>query len=210
MRHLQIIALTFLFYLPVAIGTAYAQNPVGEDFLCLQEMNASWSFDMRYATDNNFLDSAVYPCERCLLRSEVALALCKVNDSLQQMGYQLHFFDCYRPLAVQKQMWAILPDARYVANPYGNGSSHNRGAAVDLTLADAEGKLLDMGTDHDFFGEQAHHAYTLLPQGVLENRLLLKQVMAHFGFKAIKTEWWHYSYSGEAYPIADVPLCETP
>lgn len=202
---------TFLLFFYLSLGLSYsaAQSPASgtDGFLCLQEMSDAWSFDMRYATDNNFLDTAVYPCDRCYLREEVALRLQEANDSLRKLGLQLHFFDCYRPVAVQKHMWEILPDARYVANPYGNGSSHNRGAAVDLTLARLDGQLLDMGTDHDFFGERAHHAYNQLSEQVLANRRLLKSIMEAFQFRSIKTEWWHYSYIPRSYPIIDFPVC---
>ena len=93
-------------------------------------------------------------------------------------------------------MCKILPGTHYVANP-AKGSKHNRGAAVDLTLIDKDGKELDMGTPFDFFGEKAHHTCTTLPKKVLENRKLLKDILNKYNFKSIYSEWWHYEYRPE-------------
>lgn len=105
-------------------------------------------------------------------------------------------------------MWQVYPNASYVARPE-TGSIHNRGAAVDVTLVTLKGDSVDMGTPFDYFGREAHQTFTDLPQKVLDNRMLLRQTMAQFGFMHISTEWWHYSYRGASgYPIADFPLCE--
>ena len=158
---------------------------------------------MRYATNNNFLKSTVYECNACLLRKEVARDLVKANDHFMAKGYRIKLFDCYRPLDVQKKMWKILPDARYVANP-SRGSIHNRGGAVDLTLVDESGTELDMGTDFDHFGKEAHHDYQNLDPTVIQNRKLLKDGMEKFGFKPISTEWWHYNFrSTRDYPVSN-------
>ena len=100
-------------------------------------------------------------------------------------------------------MWEVLPDGRYVANPK-NGSIHNRGGAVDITLIDMEGNKLDMGTDFDHFGEEAHHAYTKLSEVVIANRKLLNEGMQKFGFTPIRTEWWHYNFgNSKKYPVSN-------
>ena len=93
-------------------------------------------------------------------------------------------------------MWNILPGTHYVANP-AKGSKHNRGAAIDLTLVDADGNELDMGTPFDFFGQKAHHTYTKLSEIVLKNRNLLKTILNKHNFKSIYSEWWHYEYRPE-------------
>lgn len=165
--------------------------------------------DMRYATTNNFLKEQVYDCDKCLLRKDAALALLKAHNLLKADGYRIKLFDCYRPLDVQKKMWAIMPDDRYVGNPYGTGSVHNKGAAVDLTLTDSLGRELEMGTPFDHFGREAHHAYTDLPTEVLSRRLLLKEAMEKAGFESITSEWWHYSYRRKNYRTANFkPECE--
>lgn len=152
--------------------------------------------DIRYATDNNFTKKQIYDCPKCLLRLEVAEALLKAKATLHQSGYGIKLFDCYRPLAAQQRLWDIVPDRRYVTPPE-KGSMHNRGAAVDLTLTDADGNELDMGTGFDVFTRKAWHNYKDLPKQVIERRILLKFHMEQHGFKAITSEWWHYSYVGK-------------
>ncbi len=178
-------------------------------FVNVKTRSNDFAFEMRYATTNNFLEKKVYDCSNCLVRYEVFKALKMANDSLMQLGYKIKFFDCFRPVEVQKKMWKIYPDAHYVANPYTTGSVHNKGAAVDITLITLRGDLVNMGTDFDFFGEEAHHNYQKLSDEILANRSLLKIIMQHFGFDAISTEWWHYNYRGRAkYGISDEELCE--
>ncbi len=171
----------------------YAQQ---DDFVRLKDLSPDFVFDLKYATPDNFLKQAVYECGECYLRKSTAQALLKANENFKQLGYRIKLFDCYRPLEVQKKMWKILPGTHYVANP-AKGSKHNRGAAVDLTLVDKQGKELDMGTPFDFFGKKAHHSYTQLPPKVLENRKLLKEILDKYNFKSIYSEWWHYEYRPE-------------
>lgn len=166
------------------------------DFVRLKDLSADFVYELKYATPDNFLKQAVYDCGECYLRKSTAEALVKANEAFKQLGYRIKLFDCYRPLSVQKKMWKILPGTHYVANP-AKGSKHNRGAAVDLTLVDAQGKELNMGTPFDFFGKEAHHTYTEHSKEVLENRKLLKETLDKFNFKSIYSEWWHYEYRPE-------------
>ena len=166
------------------------------DFVRLKDLSSDFVYELKYATPDNFLKQAVYDCGECYLRKSTAEALVKANEAFNQLGYRIKLFDCYRPLSVQKKMWKILPGTHYVANP-AKGSKHNRGAAVDLTLVDAQGKELNMGTPFDFFGKEAHHTYTEYPKEVLENRKLLKETLDKFNFKSIYSEWWHYEYRPE-------------
>ena len=89
-------------------------------------------------------------------------------------------------------MWKIVPNPKYVANP-AKGSIHNRGGAVDITLVDATGKELDMGTTFDFFGIEASHNYPNLSEEIKKNRKLLKRIMGKKGFNSFDSEWWHYN-----------------
>ena len=166
------------------------------DFVRLKDLSADFVYELKYATPDNFLKQAVYDCGECYLRKSTAEALVKANEAFKQLGYRIKLFDCYRPLSVQKKMWKILPGTHYVANP-AKGSKHNIGAAVDLTLVDAQGKELNMGTPFDFFGKEAHHTYTEHSKEVLENRKLLKETLDKYNFKSIYSEWWHYEYRPE-------------
>ncbi len=95
-----------------------------------------------------------------------------------------------------------MPDINYVAHP-SKGSMHNRGVAIDITIVDSLNRELDMGTEFDFFGKQAHYDYTKLPKEVLANRKFLRAKMEQYGFAGIRTEWWHFSHRAKTYPISN-------
>jgi len=160
--------------------------------------------DIRYATDNNFMDQVIYDCPYCLFRYKAAKDLKLASEEFQTVGYRIKVFDCYRPHSAQYKLWDILPNINYVANP-DKGSIHNRGAAVDLTLVDSSGKQLNMGTEFDYFGFPAYSINLSLPDSILQNRFLLWETMNKYGFREIKTEWWHMShYSCLQYPISEM------
>ncbi len=152
-------------------------------------------YDLRYATTNNFMRRLMYPAKTrfTFLRIGAVDALKHVQIKLNEMGLGLKIFDAYRPYDVTEKFWELVHDERYVANP-ANGSGHNRGTSVDLTIIYLEnGQELNMGTDFDNFTDTAHHSFTNLPESILQNRMLLKSLMEQNGFKALETEWWHYS-----------------
>ncbi|HEA30962.1 MAG TPA: peptidase M15 [Leeuwenhoekiella sp.] len=165
-----------------------------EDLIKLDTINDGFAYDIRYAGTNNFLKEAFYDCAACYLRPEVADALKEANHFFCELGYKILLYDCYRPVSAQKKMWAAYPNPQYVANPYASGSIHNRGAAVDISLVTLTGEPVNMGTDHDFFGREAHIDYKDLPEKVLKNRALLQKGMRIFGFETIRTEWWHFNF----------------
>ena len=194
-----------IFFCFLITTQAIAQDP--SDLVDLEKINPGFVFDMRYATDNNFIGEQVYPQSRCFLRYEAAVRLDSVQKELETIALGLKIFDGYRPLEVQRQMWEVMPDSRYVANPYEGGSRHNRGAAVDVSLVDSTGKELKMPTGFDDFSERAHQDYMELPSNVRRNRWILRTVMEKYGFTAITSEWWHYDLKGwQKYDIIDVPL----
>ncbi|MFA9191169.1 D-alanyl-D-alanine dipeptidase [Flavobacterium sp. FZUC8N2.13] len=195
--------LILLFFL-VSFLTSNAQDSVlkseqnwtaavsDTSFVNLKDYSADFIYDMKYATEANFLKAKVYDCAECYLRLKTVKALIAANKVFQEKGFQIKLFDCYRPLDIQKRMWTIVSNPEYVADP-AKGSIHNRGGAVDITLVDKKGKELDMGTAFDFFGIKASHSYNKLSQKVKNNRLLLKQVMTQNGFNSFDSEWWHYN-----------------
>ncbi|MCO6487790.1 MAG: M15 family metallopeptidase [Phaeodactylibacter sp.] len=169
----------------------------------LARLDTSIFIDMRYATTDNFVQEKMYECGRCILRPEAARAVAAAHRELQRQGLALKMLDCYRPHPIQWKLWEKVPDRRYVSDPR-KGSMHNRGAAVDLTLADSTGRELPMGTPYDFFGPEAHPSYQALPDSVLANRALLRETMIRHGFRPIRTEWWHYSFGGKNYALSDM------
>lgn len=159
--------------------------------------------DLKYATADNFVQEKLYNCGRCFLRPAVAKLIVSAHQQLQQKELGLKLFDCYRPKHIQELLWEKVPNANYVTPPW-KGSMHNRGAAIDLTIVDKHGQELSMGTPYDFFGETAHHTFTDHSPTVAANRKLLKDLMATFGLRPIRTEWWHYSYQKERYEISEM------
>jgi D-alanyl-D-alanine dipeptidase len=158
--------------------------------------------DLRYATDDNFVHEKMYACGRCFLRPVVARAIAAIQGELEARGYGLKMYDCYRPRPVQWRLWKKVPDPRYVADPR-EGSMHNRGTAVDLTLVDSLGRELNMGTEFDFFGKEAWHDYAGHSDEVLQNRKMLRSVMEAHRFGPTSTEWWHYSYRPKSFLLGD-------
>ena len=172
-------------------------------FIRLADYSTDFQYDMRYASENNFLKAKVYDCAECYTRVKTAKALIAANTDFMNKGYRIKFFDCYRPNDVQYKMWEIVPNPQYVANPV-KGSIHNKGGAVDITLVTLDGADVDMGTDFDFFGKRAYHDNLDLPEDILNHRKLLKETMETHGFWSIRTEWWHYNLSAASNdPVAN-------
>lgn len=167
--------------------------------------------DIRYATSDNFLGRKVYPVARCLLRAPVAARLKTAADRLRPKGFRLRLYDCYRPRAVQWEMWKIYPRRGFVADPR-KGSNHNRGGAVDLSLATADGKEVEMPTSFDAFDARAAaYAEAGISPGAKANRLTLRGAMEAAGFKVNRSEWWHFDdVDSRRYRLLDVPLDAVP
>ena len=176
----------------------------------ITDLSSEFSFEIRYATPNNFIGETLYDCAVCLLQPEVAEALVKANQYFCELGYRIKLYDCYRPLDVQKKMWKKVPRPTYVANPYGKGSIHNKGAAVDMTLETLDGCFIDMGSDYDFFGRASHIDNYNFSEEILKHRKILTEGMKKAGFQTVRTEWWHYSFRKNwSYPTLNDPLpCE--
>jgi len=163
--------------------------------------------ELRYATEQNFLGKAVYPeGARCLLLAGVAERLAQAALTLETQGFRLKAWDCYRPIHVQWAMWKLVPRRGYVADPH-TGSNHNRGAAVDVTLATPAGEPVEMPTPFDTFGPAAHHGSGAGTPEARANRETLRQAMVQAGFRPNRMEWWHYDApEGRGAPVLDVPL----
>jgi D-alanyl-D-alanine dipeptidase len=187
---------------PAPMSPKPADDFAKHNFSDVTALDPSIKLDIRYATANNFTKSKIYDCPRCLLRPEAAKALVKAHKALQKKSLGLKMFDCYRPRPYQQRLWDKVPNPDYVTPP-AKGSMHSRGAAVDLTIVDKNGKELDMGTPYDFFGKEAHTDNTSLPAHVLANRKLLREALEAVGFKGIRTEWWHFSFQGKDFPLSD-------
>ena len=167
--------------------------------------------DLRYATTNNFLHKRLYPenTKNSFLREPAFHALAEVAKDLARRGLVIVIFDAYRPYSVTVEIWNSVKDERYAANPV-KGSGHNRGVAVDLTLADAvTHQLLPMPTDFDNFSDSARQDFNGTDAKRIANRNLLKRIMEKYGFLSLSTEWWHFSWPhAENFEVLDLSFAE--
>jgi zinc D-Ala-D-Ala dipeptidase len=196
--------------LPIALA---AQPPVesGEfraaDLVELTMLDPSIRLDIRYATTRNLLGTPLYGQARAFMQRPAAAALVRVAHSLAPEGYGLLVYDAYRPWYVTKLFWDAVPPElhRFVADP-AEGSRHNRGCAVDLTLYDLRtGHPVPMPSLYDETSERAYPTYTGGTAEQRRNRELLRRRMEAQGFSVYEFEWWHYDYRDwKAYRIENV------
>ena len=202
----------------VALLSASCQGPPKErgefrqaDLFELAKLAPALRLEIRYASTNNFLRRPVYGQARAFLQRPAADALVRANASLRPLGFGLLVFDGYRPWSVTKTFWdSATPTQRkigFVANP-AEGSKHNRGCAVDLTLYElATGTEVTMPSVYDEFSDRAFPSYQ---GGSAESRRLrevLRSAMEAQGFAVLKEEWWHFDYKDwPKYHILDIPF----
>jgi D-alanyl-D-alanine dipeptidase len=179
------------------------------DLVELVKLDPTIKLDIHYASTNNFMGTPFYTQARAFLQRPAAEALVRANTKLHQQGYGLLIFDGYRPWYVTKMFWDGTPvvDHLYVANP-AEGSKHNRGCAIDLTVYDLRtGQPLDMPSGYDEMSERAHSDYAGGTPRQNANRALLRNAMEAQGFVVNPEEWWHFDYKDwRLYPIMNVPF----
>jgi zinc D-Ala-D-Ala dipeptidase len=156
---------------------------------------------LAYATERNFTGRPIYRQARCYLHADAAAALRLAVDLARPLGYRLKVFDAFRPSEAQWVMWKHTPDPEFLADPR-RGSPHSRGVAVDVTLLDACGGELDMGTGFDAFTPLSHHASLAVSPAAQANRLTLLGIMTAAGWDFYRNEWWHYQlFNSRQYPL---------
>jgi D-alanyl-D-alanine dipeptidase len=177
----------------------------------LTTLDPAIHLDIRYATTNDFLGTPVYTEARAFLQRPAADALVRALGKLHPLGYGLLIHDAYRPWYVTKIFWdATPPEGKiFVADP-SEGSRHNRGCAVDLTLYDLRtGKPIEMPGTYD---EMSPRSFPDYPGGTsLErwHRDLLRRAMESEGFTVYEHEWWHFDYKDwREYPILNIKFEE--
>jgi len=174
----------------------------------LNKLDPTIKLDIRYATSNNFLGTPVYSQARAFLERPAAEALVRANRALKAQGYGLLVHDGYRPWYVTKMFWDATPDDKkkiFVADP-AEGSRHNRGCAVDLTLYELKtGKPVEMPSLYDEMTERAYADYAGGTPEQRERRSILRRAMEQEGFIVLPEEWWHFDYKDwKEYPILNI------
>jgi zinc D-Ala-D-Ala dipeptidase len=162
------------------------------------------------------------------LRQGVLARLQTAQDFLQieYSGWQIQIFDAYRPIAVQQfmvdytlattvaargleltgltaeQRQAILEEVyEFWAVPNPDPATpppHSTGAAIDVTLVDAQGEAIDMGSPIDEMSPRSYPDYFAdIDPTFHQHRHILKRAMTQAGFQQHPREWWHYSYGDQ-------------
>lgn len=177
--------------MPIEKGTFKETNLVE-----LIKLDSTILLDIRYATKNNFVGQPVYKEARAFLQKDAAEALKKVNTKMHTLGYGLLVFDGYRPWDVTKLFYDVTSkeNKKFVADPK-EGSRHNRGCAIDVSLYDlVTKKEIEMPGVYDEMTERSYFDYTGGTEEQRKTRDLLIAAMKEEGFDVYKYEWWHFDY----------------
>ena len=180
--------MAWLFLLLASAGMAVADERLVE---VTPEIIPGLVLDLRYASTNNITGKALYPEARAYLRPETIQKLRKVAKNLQEEGYRLVIWDAWRPASAQKALWEAKPEGRFLTPP-SKISRHNRGTSVDVTLADRNGNILEMPSDHDEFNAKADEDFSDVPKEAAKRARTLRAAMFQAGFSGVPDEWWHY------------------
>lgn len=182
------------------------------DLVELRTLAPTVRYDIRYATTNNFMQSVFYDEPHAFMQRPAAEALARAHRALMREGYGLLIHDAYRPWYVTKMFWDATPADKkiFVANP-ADGSRHNRGAAVDLTLYHlATGEPVQMVGGYDEFSDRSFPDYPGGTSLQRWHRQLLRTALEAEGFRVYDFEWWHFDYQDwSRYPILNVPFART-
>jgi D-alanyl-D-alanine dipeptidase len=166
------------------------------DLVDLASVDPAIRLDIRYAGHDNFMGLPLYERPAAYLQRPAAQALARAAKALEARGYGLLVHDAYRPWFVTWMFWEATPpeDHMFVADP-AQGSRHNRGCAVDLTLYDLKtGKPVEMPSRYD---EMSGRSYADFIGGTTRQRALratLREAMVAEGFEIYPEEWWHFDY----------------
>jgi len=174
------------------------------DLVPITSLDPTVKLDVRYATTNNFMRTVFYSLPNAYLQRPAAEAVVRANRTLRPLGYGLLVHDAYRPWYVTRMFWDATPPAQrvFVADP-SQGSRHNRGAAVDLTLYDLRtGRPVEMPGGYDEFSNRSYPYYPGGTSLQRWHRTLLRRVMEAEGFTVYEAEWWHFDFDDwRQYPI---------
>ena len=147
--------------------------------------------DLRYATTNNITGKALYPEAKAYLRQETIRKLRRVARDLKEEGYRLVIWDAWRPASAQRELWKAKPDGKFLTPP-AKISRHRRGTSVDVSLADKDGRILEMPSGFDEFNAKADEDFSDVPKEAAKRARILRNIMFNAGFSGVPDEWWHY------------------
>jgi len=186
----------------VPLETEPKPEPKDGDLVRVADYIPDILVELKYASSDNFLGREIYTFSEVYLRYGTIKKLAAVQQDLLGQGLRLKIWDGFRPVSAQSLLWDACPDTRYVSHPVTGNRNHCRGNAVDLTIADLQGRELYMPTGFDDFSEYANRDYSDCPMEAAENAQLLQSIMEEHGFSGYFGEWWHFSDT-EEYPVEE-------
>lgn len=176
-------------------------------YVNIHDLDSTIQVDLMYSRADNFTGKVLYTdLKEAYLHPKAAKALVVAQQLLkaERPDLSLKIYDAARPMHIQQRMWNVVKGTsqqNYVSNPKNGGGLHNYGMAVDVTLCYENGDTLDMGTVIDYLGKWAHIDIEddMMKNGIISNeaynnRRLLRDIMKRAGFKALRSEWWHFNY----------------
>lgn len=209
---------TLLLFFVCISAVVFSQN-LPKGFVYVKDIAPTIQQELRYCSHNNFIGVPIKGYEEsvAITTLQTANALKKAQDILAKKDLSLKIYDAYRPQQAVNHFvrWArVLNDTLKKQEYYPNvrkrslfklgyiasKSGHTRGSSVDLTIVDANGKELDMGSPFDFFGAKSHPMYPKITAQQKANRMLLRNTMIASGFRPYKNEWWHFTLNKEPFP----------
>ena len=203
----------------LVFSSAFFNNNLEDGFVYLKDIDDSIVVDLKYYSSKNFTGRFVegYHSNNAILTREAAIALSKVQDDLNKLGYSLILYDAYRPQSAVDffvEWSADINDTIYKNTYYPNikkselfklgyiayKSGHSRGSTVDVSIVEiSTNKELDMGTIFDYFGVESHTFFNNLSKKQKLNRLILYEAMYNNGFINYSKEWWHFTLKNEPF-----------
>ena len=207
-----------IFYLKNII---FANSPakkvdfIEENFPLVKIKSPYFINDLSYNKEDNFLKHPFYHkfgINDCYVHIDIYENIKKLESILKEKNLRAMMFDCFRPQEAQIYMWELNPNPKFLANPHKKGSLHSKGLALDIGLADINGKKLEFATGVDHFVSASSHNYKCqdFEKHKCENRALLKSIMEQAGFRGIKHEWWHYQKKGDTSTYPLISICNHP
>ena len=206
--------ITLLFYTAQSgaqTESSTAEKMKKEGYVNVHDLDKTIHVSLMYSRPDNFTGSVLYDDLReAYLHPIAAKAVVKAQKRLKELrpDLSLKIYDAARPMHIQQKMWNKVKGTRkniYVSNPANGGGLHNYGLAVDITLCKLNGDSIPMGTKIDYMGRAAHIdkeqelvVKKIITKEALNNRLLLREVMRYAGFRALRSEWWHFNFRSRA------------
>ena len=184
-----------------------------EDFASLDLNGVDFVISMKLSTDGTSIGEPFYHRNLCLVQYDLLPMMRKAAERFREDGYTIVIYDAYRPTSVQQRWFDVIRVHKWVADPsIGMGGVHDRGTAVDISLIDRNGNLLEMPTPMHTFTEESARNSTTMTQTARDNMNYMLSVMQDCGFAYINSEWWHFQdvntlyYLPTDHPIDEIPL----